>query len=115
VNRVEPSGRPARTDRRAPRGRTQAGSTAFRLAGQGLPPCPPAISPARGLPGESADGRGDRLVRRSAVLELLDGITVLQRDSDVVEPQEDLNLIKFDEDHTKDLLETYAQLVKKKR
>jgi hypothetical protein len=40
---------------------------------------------------------------------------VIKQNSDVVEPQEDLNLIKFDEDHTRDLLDTYAQLVKKKR
>ena len=31
------------------------------------------------------------------------------------EPQEDLNRIKFDEDHTRDMLDTYAQIVKKKR
>lgn len=46
---------------------------------------------------------------------LTDCARIIKVNSDVVEPQEDLNLIKFDEDHTKDLLETYAQLVKKKR
>jgi hypothetical protein len=46
---------------------------------------------------------------------LNDCARIIKVNSDVVEPQEDLNLIKFDEDHTKDLLETYAQLVKKKR
>jgi hypothetical protein len=46
---------------------------------------------------------------------LADCSKVIKQNTDIVEPQEDLNLIKFDEDHTRDLLDTYAQLVKKKR
>ena len=46
---------------------------------------------------------------------LSDCSKVIKQNTDIVEPQEDLNLIKFDEDHTRDLLDTYAQLVKKKR
>lgn len=39
---------------------------------------------------------------------LSDCAKVIKQNSDVVEPQEDLNFIKFDEDHTRDLLDTYA-------
>jgi len=40
---------------------------------------------------------------------------IIRLNTNVTEPQEDLNFIKFDEDHTRDLLDNYALIVKKKR